>query len=59
METPVYNKVMTLKQYDIADTIIAHGDCIDKQAAIEFTKSIFGSTAELKDIVIAYDAIEW
>ena len=50
---------LTLKQYDIADTITRNFDAIEKIDAIKFIKSVFGSTAELKDIVIAYNSIDW
>lgn len=50
---------MTLKQIDIAETLKNDFTYIDKQDAIKYIKSIFGSTAELKDIVIAYNSIEW
>ena len=52
-------KTLSLKQYDIAETIISNFDYIDKLPAIKFIKSIFGSTAELSDISKAYNAIEW
>jgi len=50
---------LTLKQYDIADTITRHFDAIEKIDAIKFIKSIYGTAAELKDIVTAYNSIEW
>lgn len=52
-------KVLTLRQYDIQDTIKANYDCCTKIQAIRFIKSIFGDTASLKDIVIAYNSLEW
>ena len=50
---------MTLKQQDIANTIINQYDYISKINAIKFIKSVFGSTVDLRDIVIAYNSIEW
>ena len=52
-------KTLTRKQHDIANTITSQYDYISKMNAIKYIKSIFGLTAELKDIVIAYNSIEW
>ena len=52
-------KDLTLKQYDIADTITRHYDYISKIGAIKFIKDIFGASADLKDIVIAYNSLNW
>ena len=46
---------MTLKQHDISETLKSRFDYITKIDAIKYIKEIFGSTAELKDIVIAYN----
>ena len=51
-------KDLTLKQHDIAETLINNFDCILKIDAIKFIKKIFGSTFNLKDTVIAYNSIE-
>lgn len=45
---------LTLKQYDIAKTLSESYDAIDKLQAIKYIKSIYGSKAEIKDIIIAY-----
>jgi hypothetical protein len=50
---------LTFKQYDIAKTLRANYDYIEKLAAIKFIKSIFGTTASLKDIIIAYNSLEY
>lgn len=47
-------ETLTLKQYDIAETLLKSYDAIEKLSAIKYIKSIFGSTAEIKDIIIAY-----
>lgn len=47
-------KALTLKQYDIAETLLKSYDAIEKLSAIKYIKSIFGSTADIKDIIIAY-----
>ena len=47
-------KNLSLKQHDIANTLLSNYDAIEKYEAIKFIKSIFGSTAEIKDILIAY-----
>jgi len=49
---------LTLKQHDIAETLRNNFTCICKIDAIKFIRKIFGSTADLKDIVIAYNSIE-
>jgi FAD synthase len=49
------NNSLSLKQHDIAETLKARYNFIDKLDAIKFIKDIFGSTAELKDILIAYN----
>ena len=50
---------LTLKQQDIANTITNQYDYISKIDAIKFIKSVFGSTVDLRDIIIAYNSIEW
>ena len=49
---------LTIKQYDIAETLKTNFTYINKIEAIKFINSIFGSTATLKNIIIAYNSIE-
>lgn len=49
---------LTLKQHDIAETLRRQYDYIEKLAAIRFVKSVFGSTASIKDIITAYNSID-
>lgn len=51
-------ETLTLKQHDIANTLRNNFTCITKLDAIKFIKQVFGITANLKDITIAYDSIE-
>lgn len=50
-------KALTLKQYDILQTIEDNYDYISKIDAIKFIKQIFGLTADLRDILIAYNSL--
>ncbi|MDD3875411.1 MAG: hypothetical protein PHT69_02205 [Bacteroidales bacterium] len=50
---------LTLKQHDIAETLKRQFDYISKPDAIKHIKTVFGSTADLKDIVTAYNSIDW
>lgn len=56
---PAIIKTMSLKQYEIAECLIKNFEYIEKIGAIKFIKKIFGTTAELSDIVTAYNGIEW
>ncbi len=50
---------MTLKQYDIAGTILRNTDKCTLEEAVELISLIFGKTAEEKDIVISYKSLGW
>jgi len=51
--------ILSLKQYDIAETIITEFDFCMLPQALKYCGLIFGSTATRQDIIAAYDAIEW
>ncbi len=51
-------KNLTLKEYDIAQTLINAYDAIEKVDAIKYIKDIFGSTFDLTATVRAYNWLE-
>lgn len=57
--TDMETNQLTLKQHDIAETLKREFDYISKPDAIKHIKSVFGNTADLKDITIAYNSIDW
>ena len=49
--------LLTVKQQEAKDLIVRHWDSISKMDAIKFVKNnIF---CDLKDILVAYNSIEW
>jgi len=49
---------LTAKQNEIAELLKKRFDYISKMDALKFVKSIYGSFAEIKDILAAYNSIE-
>lgn len=50
-------KELTLRQHDIAETILNQFSKLAKCESIKFIQSIFGNTAKMSDIHVTYKSL--